>query len=125
MMVVTGRTGFRPRIKSEASENALVTTITTSGYVLGDCTEAMGRGTTINASGVAPALTRSIWVAALRRSRALQPTLVAIIAADVDRLQSIACPHTAPAVAIVVGVEIGIANERKATVMEAVMERKP
>ena len=124
-MVVTGRTGFRPRIKSEASENALVTTITTSGYVLGDCTEAMGRGTTIDASGVAPALTRSIWVAALHRSHALQPTLVAIIAADVDRLQSIACPHTAPAVAIVVGVEIGIANERKATVMEAVMERKP
>jgi tartrate dehydratase alpha subunit/fumarate hydratase class I-like protein len=64
---------------------------------------------------------------ALRRSRALQPTLVAIIAANVDPLQSIACPHAAPAVVIGGGVEIVIAKERKAaeTVVEAVMERKP
>src|SRR6266852_5451674 len=65
-----------------------------------------------------------MWSPALHRSRALQPTLVAIIAAYVDPLQSIACPRPAPAVVIVGGVDIGHANERKAVeaMMEAVME---
>jgi hypothetical protein len=47
--------------------------------------------------------------------------LVAVVVADVDRLQSISRPHSAPAIVVAVG-RVGerYADERKA--MEAVME---
>ena len=59
-------------------------------------------------------------VASVASTRALQPMLVAITAADVDPLQSIGCPCPAPAVVIIGGVDIGRANECKA--VEAMME---
>src|ERR1700687_85335 len=78
----------------------------------------MRPGTTAIASVVAPAPHQINMVAALHQSRCVRP-LVAIVAADVDPLQPIWRPRSAPA-AVVGGVGIGRAKERKA--MEAVME---
>jgi hypothetical protein len=52
-------------------------------------------------------------------SIAMRSTLVAVVAAGVDPLQSVRRPHSAPAV-VVGGIGVGGAEERKA--MEAVME---
>src|SRR5450432_55971 len=76
----------------------------------------MGPGTTINASGSAPAPHRIKMAAALRRSRTA--SVDAVVAADVDPLQPIWRPHPAPA-AVVGGVGVGRAKEREA--MEVVM----
>ena len=102
-----------------------MTTITMSGSLLTDCTEAMGRGTTTNASGVAPPTHQINLVAALHRSR-FASVVAVVIVTEVDPLRSVRRPHSAPA-AIVGGVGKRYANERKAieAVMEAVMERKP
>src|SRR4051812_26779037 len=116
-MVVTGRTRFT------SPENALATTITMSGSPLANYPDTMDPGTTTNAPGVAPATRRINMVAALYRSRCA--SVVVVIAADVDPLQSVGRPHSAPA-AIVGGVGEGHTNERKAmeAVMEAVMEER-
>src|SRR6266850_4983691 len=98
-MVVIGRTGVHPR-----RNHAPVTTTTMSGSLLTNCADAM--------DAVQPA-TRQASLQQLTRS------LVAVVAADVDPLQSIGRPGSAPA-AVVGGVGEGRANERKA--MEAVME---
>jgi hypothetical protein len=124
MMVVTSRTGFPLRRK-----NAQLRTITTSGSLLTNCTNAMGPGTTSNASGAAPATHQINIVEVLHQSRCASVALVAVVAADVDPLQSISRPHPAPAV-VVGGVGVGRANEGKAMeepVMEVVpvMEREP
>src|SRR2546430_9644448 len=100
---------------------AVVTTITMSGSVkYGSPADsrpgAMGLDTT-SASGTAPA-THQI-NGAVHRSRCASVALVAVVAADVDPLQSIWRPGSAPA-AVVGGVGKGHANERKA--VEAVVE---
>ena len=89
-----------------------MTTITMSGSLLTNRADTMGPVTTPTHQVSLRQLTRS---------------LVAVAAADVDPLQSIGRPDSAPA-AVVGGVGEGRANESKAmeAVMEAVaMERDP
>ena len=69
--------------------------------------------------GIAPATQPINIVTALHQSRCAFAALVAVVAADVDPLQSIWRPGSAPA-AVVGGVGVGRAKERKA--MEAMME---
>src|SRR5216684_9118964 len=78
-----------------------------SGSLLTSCADAMGPVTTPTHQAPLQQLTRSLVAG------------VAVVAADVDPLQSIGRPGSAPA-AVVGGVGEGRANERKA--MEAVME---
>src|SRR6266850_5518599 len=100
-MVVIGRTGVHPR-----RNHAPVTTTTMSGSLLTNCADAM--------DAVQPA-TRQASLQQLTRSL----VAVAVVAADVDPLQSIGRPGSAPA-AVVGSVGEGRADERKA--VEAVME---
>src|SRR5258708_22290461 len=99
-MAVIGRTGVHhPR-----RNNAPVTTIRMCGSLLRSCADTM--------DAVQPARRQ----APLRQ---LTRSLVAVAAADVDPLQSIGRPDSAPAT-VVGGVGEGRADERKA--VEAVME---
>src|SRR6266436_5701186 len=99
-MAVIGRTGVHhPR-----RNNAPVTTITMSGSLLTNCADTMGPVTTPTHQASLRQLTRS---------------LVAVVAADVDPLQPIGRPDSAPA-AVIGGIGEGRANERKA--VEAMME---
>src|SRR6266550_203181 len=112
-MVVTGRTRFTSPEKCSGDDHHDV------WIPARQLPRHDGPGTTTNASGVAPATRQINMVAALYRSRCA--SVVVVIAADVDPLQSVGRPHSAPA-AIVGGVGEGRANERKA--MEAVMEER-
>ena len=75
-------------------------------------------GTVFDASAVLLQLTRSINSAV---TRIASPALVAVVAADVDPLQSMPRPHPAPAV-IVGGVAVVVGRAEECKAMEAVME---
>src|ERR1700676_1210508 len=93
-----------------------------------------GTGTAANATGVAPATRQINMLAASHQSRYASIALVvAVVAADVDPLQSMPRPHPAPAVVVGgIAVVVGRAEECKAVeavmeevvMMEAVMERE-
>lgn len=95
-----------------------VATITMSGSLRTDGTDALGPGTTAEALDVASATHQFNKAAALPQSR--YASVVAVVATDVDPSQSVWRPRPAPA-AVVGGVGEGRANERKA--MVAVMDK--
>src|SRR6202048_2490628 len=80
-----------------------------------------GTGTAANATGVAPATRQINMLAASHQSRYASIALVAVVAADVDPLQSMPRPHPAPAV-IVGGVAVVVGRAEECKAMEAVME---